>query len=438
MSSHQPRGFRHRLPPRRIQNRPSPPSPSKDSTAQKKFDPETGQVYSEIEIRPRRGKHQDWIRDFNTPHVVTKPAPNAKGARSLADIARSKVVKEFRNLTFEHFVSIPWAIAEKIWVQTVASRSETFHTWRTLAAAYPDAEEFGQRQYRYLIRLKQPSLPMMEYYRGITSSEAKWLTCLRVSPKRLNTQDLVSIHTITNITVLDLSDTGNEHSDIGSIFNERVMISWAQLAASGQAFQNLRVILFGWQQELEHWIFKYTHHFPSLCHIIMTDCPKLHQKNRAEWEPISEAAGWEARRAKRSAKSLRPIIKSEDFAFGSVSGSYYDSQDLFDHLAHSRRPNFTQTLPLLEVWLSTPRQWNHIIDDFPAHRTIWFDNIRTRSPGSAGNAQLSSNREQIKRARNQEQVAGTASPPPKRGPQTRPIARSNGRNLAEVLKEFQA
>ena len=73
-----------------------------------------------VEGRPNRNKSSDWIRDFNTPRIVTKPAPNAKGARPLADIARWKVVKEFRNLTSEHFATVPWTVAEKIWDQIVA------------------------------------------------------------------------------------------------------------------------------------------------------------------------------------------------------------------------------------------------------------------------------------------------------------------------------
>jgi hypothetical protein len=230
---------------------------------------------------------------------------------------------------------------------------------------YPEADEFGQRQYRYFIRLKQPSLPLTEYYKGITSPETKWLTCLRVSPRQLRTQDLVSIHTITNLAILDVSDTGNEYSEVGSSFDERLMLSWTQLAASGQAFQHLRVLMFGWQANLDQWIFKYTHRFPSLCYIIVTDCPNMHQKNRANWEKTSQAAGWEARHAKRSAKSLRPILRSDDFHAGSISGCYYESQDLFNQMASSRRPNLTQQLPMLEVWLGTPRLWSHIVDDFP-------------------------------------------------------------------------
>ena len=222
------------------------------------------------------------------------------------------------------------------------------------------------------MRLKQPSLPLADYYKGITSPEIKWLTCLRVSPKQLSKQDLVSIHTIVNLAVLDLSDAGNEYGEIWSSFDERLMLSWAQLAASGQAFQHLRVLMFGWQEGLGQWIFKYTDRFPSLCHIIVTDCPNMHQRNRSDWEMKSQPAGWEARHAKRSAKSLRPIIKSDDFQLGSVSGCYYESHELFTHLSHSERPDLTQLLPVLEIWLGSPRQWTHIIEDFPGHRTSKF------------------------------------------------------------------
>ena len=207
------------------------------------------------------------------------------------------------------------------------------------------------------MRVRQPILPLSSYYTGITSPESNWLTCLRLSPRRISTQDVVSVHSVTNLVVLDLSDTGVEHGSIGSNFDERVMRSWAQLAASGQAFQQLRVLMFGWQENLSDWVFAYLNFFPSLCHVIMTECPKLHQTNRADWEPKSQAAGWDARHAKRSVKSLRPIIGNADFYPGSVSGCYYESQNLFTQLAHRHRPPAIQRLPLLEVWIGTPKQW---------------------------------------------------------------------------------
>jgi hypothetical protein len=94
--------------------------------AEKQFDSERGYYY-EIVVTPNRNKHSDWTREHNTPHAVTKPAPSAKGARSLAEIARAKVVHEFSNLTSEHFASIPWAMAESIWEQVMATYGPSYY-----------------------------------------------------------------------------------------------------------------------------------------------------------------------------------------------------------------------------------------------------------------------------------------------------------------------
>ena len=87
--------------------------------AEKKFDVESGLIFYESEVRPNRGRPTDWIREFSTPHVVTKPVPNSNGARSLSDIARTKVVQEFPNLSSEHLATVPWSVAEKIWDKVV-------------------------------------------------------------------------------------------------------------------------------------------------------------------------------------------------------------------------------------------------------------------------------------------------------------------------------
>ncbi|KIX06807.1 uncharacterized protein Z518_04783 [Rhinocladiella mackenziei CBS 650.93] len=408
-------------------------------TRDHKFDSESGQVFSEIEVPLNRKQYSDWIGEPKTPALVKKPPRNGAGARSLAEMAIIKIALEFRVLNADHFTHIPWAMAQRVWNDVLSMRRESFHVWRTLASAYPDAEEFGQREYRYLLEIKQLLQPVSEYYTGITSPGNNWLTCLRVSPKQMATSDFLSIHTITNLAILDLSDGQITIDDISSRYDERMMRAWAELAASGQAFQHLRVILLGWQENLSGWIFKYVDRFPSLCHIIVTDCPRMHQRNRGDWESLSIAAGWDARHAKKSARSLRPIIGDQDFHFGSVSGCYYDSIELFRNLAHARRPNLVDRLPLLEVWLGSPRQWSHIVDDFPSTRTIFFENLKTHARAEKAKRSPVSNRDQAKRVRNRELAPpGTLSPPPKRGPQTRPMMRSNGKSVADLLCEFQA
>jgi hypothetical protein len=254
----------------------------------------------------------------------------------------------------------------------------------------------------------------------------------------MTTIDLVAIHKITNLTVLDLSDGQVTIDNHFSKFDERAMRSWAELAQVGDAFQHLRVILLGWQENLSGWMFKYVDSFPSLCHIIVTDCPNMHQRNRGEWESQSGGAGWEARHAKKSAKSLRPVIAGGDFHFGSISGCFYDSLELYSQLAHPKRPDLADRLPLLEVWLGSPRQWSHIVDDFPSHRTVFFDNVKKAGRELTEPSRVGGGDQNTKRARNLEMASqGPESPPPKRGSQTRPLMKPGGKSLVDLLGGFQ-
>lgn len=339
-----------------------------------------------------------------------------------------------------------------LWLPTLVAdilrnrQAESFHGWRTLANAYPHAKEFGQRQYRYFVDLKQPQLSLSDYMTAIASPEPNWLTCLRISPKQLTTPDLVSIHKVTNLVVLDLSDGQVTIDNNHSAFDERVMRTWAELAGSREAFQHLRVFMFGWQENLSDWIFKYVDQFPSLCQIIVTDCPRMHQKNRGDWEGISKAAGWEARHAKKSAKSLRPIIDDPDFYFGSVSGCYYESMEIFENLAAKETNSAVQDpMPLLELCIGSPRQWSHVVEDFPSTRTIVFDNIKTGSWIESTQQQQQQvlvdhgDRDQSKRARNSEVVSPASGlPPSKRGATAvRTIRKRQEKSVADMLDEFK-
>ncbi|KIV82050.1 hypothetical protein PV11_04186 [Exophiala sideris] len=404
-----------------------------------KFDPESGQVYSETEVRFRRAKQSDWIGQARGSRHMKRERRTETGARSLADLAKIKVAKQFPSLTADHFASIPWSLAEDVWEELLSMGLESFHAWRTLAVAYPGPEEFDQPKYRYFMHIKTPSLPYPEYFTGITSESLDWLTCLRVSPQRMSTTDLVAIHKIINLAVLDLSD-GRLMPDTGSPrLDERVFRSWADLARVGQAFQHLRVILFAWQDSLSDWIFKYVDAFPSLCHVLITDCPRMHQRNRGDWEPIAQATGWEARHAKRSAKDLRPIVQGwKRETSGYTSGCYDESMELFNDLVHPRRPDVVERLPLLEVWLDYPRPWTHIVEDFPSTRTIYFDNIKTRAWKEQAEGSQVRNHEISKRVRNQDVASqGSASPPPKRGTKTQPVMKSSGKSITDLLGEFQ-
>ena len=257
----------------------------------------------------------------------------------------------------------------------MTSRLESFHAWRIFASAYPGP--FASPNARYQITIREPALPLVDYYAGLSSSPARWMTCLRISPRYTPTSDLVNVASIGNLAVLDLSDDFTIDAP-RSVFDERIMKSWVELIRSCKAFRHLRVLMLGWQEFPAAWIFKYLKDFPSLCCIIFTDCPKLHQRNKGEWEEEARSLGWVARSAKRSAKSLRPIVGESDFHIGAVSGIYYESKPRFAHIVHDLKPlGMEDGLPVVECWIGRPRLWTHMIDEFPGTRTVWFDNVKT-------------------------------------------------------------
>lgn len=309
------------------------------------------------------------------------------------------------------------------------SRSESLHAWRTFATAYPD--HFNGGRHRYLIEIKQPGLPLEDYYRGITSIDIKWFTCLRLAPRQVSVADVIRIANVKNLAVLDLSD-GNATEASAVALDERVFKTWSELAVKG-AFKHLRVLMLGWQEDISSWIFKYLDTFPSLCHVLITDSLKIHQRSRSDWEVEAAKYGWLARSAKQGAKSLRPLLDDKSFYLGAVSGCYYNSQELFDQLATDKKPEVAGRLPVLECWLASPRLWTHVVDEYPGPRTVWFDNVKTKS-AQVRNAHKPESRDQNKRNRGAETPTEEfPSPPSERRNAKR---KAKGRSTTELLAEF--
>ncbi|RMZ84158.1 hypothetical protein DV738_g787, partial [Chaetothyriales sp. CBS 135597] len=358
--------------PSRHQRGPAGLQPGRQQ--QTKVDTQSGLVITETSVSAVTQQHLGWIRELKTPSLAKKQGPNASsGARSLVETARRRVVRDFQHLTAEHFASIPWGVGQKIWQEAVEGRRESFHAWTVLASAYSDADEFGRPEYRYHLNFNYRPLPLQSCLDGIASAECSWLVALRLSPKETRVADLMLLVNVPNLAVLDLSD-GQVSVDplTSSSFDERVMKGWSELASSpsSSSFKQLRVLLLGWQVHVDQWLFKYLSLFPNLQQVIVSDCPKLHQKNRKEWQDTATVCGWEARHSKRSAKSLRPHLDERNFATGAVSGLYYTTL----HGSPSR--------PMLECWIGRPKMWSHILDDFPGTRTIYLDrpiNISTNT-----------------------------------------------------------
>lgn len=262
----------------------------------------------------------------------------------------------------------------------VPSHAKSFYIWRTFAMAF--GHDFADSANRYMLDIKTPTLALPEYYQGLSSRHRDWLTCLRISPKQVTTPDLVSLSIITNLTVLDLSDGQLYIENRESTLDVRIMRSWSELASSGRAFRSLRVLMLGWQEKIDIWIFDLLDSFPRLNIFIMTDCRWIHHKNHKEWEEHAWEHGWNIMPSKRGTKHLRSLLDDRSFPPASISNLHYESVRVAAEDGRISAQNGMDR-PLVECWLGSPRPWRHVIDEFPGTRTVILQKASTNSNNKA-------------------------------------------------------
>jgi hypothetical protein len=269
-------------------------------------------------------------------------------------------------------------------------------------------------------------LPLSDFFAGLDSASLNWLTCLRITPQSVDRSDLVRIAHLQNLAVLDFSDDVSIDYT-GKQIDERIFKTWAEMAKEDKAFRHVRVILMRGQSDVSTWIFRYLDNFPSLCFVVLSDCRLIHQKNRVDWTGEAASHGWEARHAKKSAKSLRALIDDKNFYLGAVSGCYYHTKEAFDTLANKKRPETSDRLPVVEAWIGKPRPWIHLIEEFPGTRTVWFDNKKTKEAARKAEAGGRSEAPALARAARVALPERIKTPPPKAHPKrTRDMLLSPG------------
>lgn len=180
----------------------------------------------------------------------------------------------------------------------------------------------------------------------------------------------MAVATISNLTVLDLSDGQLYIENRESNLDQRIFRTWAELARSGRAFGQLRVLLLGWQEKIGSWIFDMLTCFPKLDTVVMTDCRHIHHKNSKDWSRFAAAADWAFWPTKRGVKHLRSCISQSSFGVSNVSYLYDSSNKSVSGGVDGHA--IARERPIVECWLGTPRVWHHIVEDFPGTRTVFF------------------------------------------------------------------
>lgn len=103
-----------------VSGRPRPAVSTTKPGTKHKYDPDSGQVFSEVEVRFNSKRHVDWVKGPRNQIVSNRKSRHEKGARSLAETAIITVARHFEDLTPDHLASVPWPMAMRVWQQLVS------------------------------------------------------------------------------------------------------------------------------------------------------------------------------------------------------------------------------------------------------------------------------------------------------------------------------
>lgn len=177
-------------------------------------------------------------------------------------------------------------------------------------------------------------MPPRDYFNLISSNDMFWGTLLSISTHHLNLSELTDIAKLANLTALELSSPPWRSIELvpPSGLTDRVLRMWSELAASGDAFKHLRLLVLRSQTEVTERLFTYLNCFPSLVAVMIVGCPSLERISSLD---VARVHGW----------------KSRD-----VSAIRISIQKHFIELGFDKSEDKKQTLPLLaaSLWGSTP------------------------------------------------------------------------------------
>ncbi|KLJ07960.1 hypothetical protein EMPG_16563 [Blastomyces silverae] len=186
-------------------------------------------------------------------------------------------------------------------------------------------------------------MPLRDYARLIHSPSLSWGTVLTISTDHTDLHDLVEISKITNLVALDITapfpikSTAIPDDDVPMTkLTDRVVRSWSELAVSGEAFNNLRVLMLHLQADVTLRIFSYLDQFPSLETLIVVGCPQLADDSAKN---VGQQHGWSTRRVDATNRTIY-----ECYTNYITSANASDSSKALD----------IRSLPLLDFSLGAP------------------------------------------------------------------------------------
>ncbi|KAL1961215.1 hypothetical protein VTO42DRAFT_3161 [Malbranchea cinnamomea] len=305
--------------------------------AKRKYDKDSGQVYFELTVRQHAyasvAPGPAWAHE--SPFLPSKcTKPSGKDAPSLKNMAMRALLADQRRLSVAHLESLTWPLAKYLWKYLCYSERDTLYMWKLYATAFP--QQFLELSPYHSFTPPFKVMPTRDYFNLISSDDLCWSTLLSISTGFLSLSELVDVARVTNLAALEISSSsqlGADEEPSPTVLTDRVLRNWGELADTGGAFKQLRLLVLRSHAEVTDRLFSYLDHFPSLVAVMVIDCPLLAGPSTLG---TGHAHGWKARDVTASRTSLQQC---------------FTGLGLHKNLCNDDQRPGMSTLPLLEVAL---------------------------------------------------------------------------------------
>lgn len=194
------------------------------------YDPSSGLVFTETFIRTSK---QTASMSLATKCLGRPPdnVPSPSGARSLQRVAMRKLLCNLIRLDAASLHGLPTILLEKIWTTIRRSNLDSIRVWLLFAASPIGTKAFVKTAVFPSSRLSQ-----LAEVSGDVSS--RWLTTLHLSVDSISPVALGHVADVGTLRRLHVAHLRPSNKP-GSIFDDRIFRSWADLATKSGALSKL-------------------------------------------------------------------------------------------------------------------------------------------------------------------------------------------------------
>lgn len=151
------------------------------------------------------------------------------------------------------------------------------YMWKLMATAYP--RDFRDFCPLYRVYVDEQKMHFSDYIKQLTSPSLRWGTVLTVTTEWFDQASPASLSNITNLMALDISTPlllkAFHDTAVLTPLTNRVIRSWAELAAARASFKYLRVVILRSQHEVTEQALAYFAQFPALAALAIINCPRI-------------------------------------------------------------------------------------------------------------------------------------------------------------------